>query len=314
MAKKFISFLVAFFLLCTAISCAREEGEQKKICEAFASFEYSENYAFLTYRQLHVGKKVISLGDLKYEGKDCKIAFLEKDGAYAYALDGKEIISSDVESSSEENQITAVDVLFIKYADWSIQKVGSFEAVGRIITVAHFSGKLYFRALTPLGDKLEQGYYVFDLTEKSVELIKCETLEDQLGFDIEESADKNRSEKYSIEYYNNDLMGLLSGNRIKITDRQTGQSRILEKSIMHTFEEGEKILSFGEIHCAGFVEAYEKDGEIYLASMYLTDGGVGETTHIFIVKYNFSEHTAKFYTSVKIEDEYPESVYDLVVL
>jgi len=303
--KKILGFVLSLIIIFSFSSCVNSNEKVEEIRNTFNSFENSDNYIFKTYNQLHIGKRVISLEDIKYNGEKCELIKLEKDGAYAYCYEISENESS--ESQVEENY--AVNLLYVNYLDLGVEFIDKIELPKKINSVYFKANDIIFL----FGFKNEESsmdaeYLIYNIETKQVSEIPSQEISQSDFF----TADKNRSEKYVIEHYNNDITTILTGNRLKITDKESGEVRILDESILYTCEEGTKILEFGELNCGGFGCAYEKDGEIFVSSIYLTDGLLGELCHVFIVKYNFDSHTVEFHTSVELS-VYPEHIDDMYI-
>ena len=213
-------------------------------------------------------------------------------------------------SSEETHEGVKVNLLFVEFKTLQARYISTFVLQSGVIAAEHYNNCIYFRVSNPKGKG--QLYFTYNLKTAETGMIPTDDLDADLGFDIEYSADHNRSSIYRIQSDNRDVSTFFTRNKVKITDKRTGESKSLSRSILKTFKEGKEILKIGKVDVGGFTETYEKDGIIYAVGYCCTDGSLGDPSHLFIIKYDFEKETAEYYTSVLFE-KYPEHVVDLYI-
>jgi hypothetical protein len=267
-------------------ACGHSEEKQQEITEMFASFGYENNFVLLGTDAIFYGEETIDLSQLKYEGMDCGAIVCMEDGFYAYAY--------------EEWYAPWVDLLWITYDDLTMTKVDRLEFKNGEQTskyngiVAYYNGAFCFNAHRDKDNRFV--YYVYDLKTKGM----TEYL-DEKPYGFAKYMDSGRSDKYELIYHDK-----MFNSYIEVIDKKTGERKKIENKLLTTCEEGKKIKKLSKI-CRGngFHVACEKDGEIYVANFYCTDGFLGEEKiHYFIMKYDFSSNTLQYYTSFLVENGY----------
>lgn len=275
---KISALLICSILLFCFSSCSSQKRIDR-IIAAFDSFENSENYIFSTSAGIYIGKRVIDSSDISYEGESGSVLYLESEGAYFYVF-----------KHDSQKDLT---LAYIDYNTLEVKFIDEISLPGALIAVTHYNNCFCFRTDDPNVDKFKQIYYVYDIATGEFSIVNT----NDKGYEnIEKRSDQNRSSKYFIEYYNNDPHHLHS--RLKITDKVTGESKIIDNSLLKSCNEGKRILSLGSIHIGGFSLSCEKDGYIYILNYYNTDGFLGTTSHYFIMKYDFGSNTMEYYTSI----------------
>ena len=291
--KKITSILLVL-LLCllpfNLTSCFNSEEKIQEIKDTFDSFENSDQYILITPKEIHVGKQITKIADLKYENEPCHIIYTLENGAYAYAC----------ESASD----LSVNIVFIEYDTFEIKLLSTVEIPSKIIIAEHYNNQLYFRMDDPKTEEVNQVYFVYDINTAQTHTIDT----DDITVDFEKSADHSRSDVFTI----NSHMGFLR-NYLRVTDKETGKSRKITNSQLTTCEEGKAIVKLGRINLGtGVTTAFEKDGDVYVLYYYITDGFLGDPCHCYIMKYDFDDNTMEYYTSIFFE-KYPESACDLYI-
>ena len=291
--KKITSILLVL-LLCllpfNLTSCFNSEEKIQEIKDTFDSFENSDQYILITPKEIHVGKQITKIADLKYENEPCHIIYTVENGAYAYAC----------ESASD----LSVNIVFIEYDTFEIKLLSTVEVPSQIIIAEHYNNQLYFRMDDPKTEEFNQVYFVYDINTAQTHTIDT----DDITVDFEKSADHNRSDVFTINRH----MGFMQ-NELRVTNKETGKSRNISNSLLNTCNEGKTIIKLGRRDLGlGPVGACEKNGDIYVAYFYITDGSWGDPSHCYIMKYDFDEHNLEYYTSIFFE-VYPEHVCDLYI-
>ena len=129
-----------------------------------------------------------------------------------------------------------------------------------------------------------------------------------------EQSDRDYEHYYNFERFSLSTIGTSSlfrkgfAHKFYITDNQTGMTRLLDESLLHTCEEGKNILSFGEDNVALLTWCgYEKDGYVYLLFSCRADNFFGEPVHYFIMKYDFDNECLDYHTSILFDTD-PEAI------
>ncbi len=294
--KRLLAIVLS--VICSLVcfsSCGNSEEKQQEITEMFASFGYEDNFVLRGTGAIFYGKETIDLTALEYEGMACIAIVCMQDGFYAYAYD--------------EWYAPWVDLLWITYDDLTMTKVDRLEFKNGTQTakmngiVDYYDGSICFNAHRDNDNRFV--YYVYDLESKTL----TEYL-DERPYGFGKYMDGGRSDKYELIYHSK-----MFNSYIEVIDKKTGESKKIENKLLKTCEEGKQIKKLGMWRRGtGFHEAYEKDGEIYVANFYCTDGFLGaEKTHYFIMKYDFAGNTLKYYTSFLAEYMYVE-LRELVIL
>ncbi len=292
-------FLCLCFIMLTC-SCANEKKQTETI-QAFASSENSENYIIRTEKCIYMHEKELLESDFLYEENPCEFVLLSEEGVYAYAY--------------SPLQEYLVNILFISYDTKEITQIGTLQLPDEVIAVTHHSSALYFRTIDPATDEFRQIYYTFHLETGESSSVYTEELRGSLGYDPEYARDFNRSEKYRIESFNNNIFSIFHGNRISVTNKETGERKILNTKLLQTCEEGKRIYELGKRkEIGGFYAAYEQDGIVYVEGYHNTFGSFSGPSpcHAFIMKYNFEGHSFSYHTAVYFED-YPGHILEIYI-
>lgn len=289
--RKTILFMALICLLASCmVSCTNTHKKQREIIQAFDAFPNAEEYILITADEICVGNQMISGEKVQYEGTRCHIIHSEADGAWAYANGGE----------------GKVNIVFFEYETETATLIDSITVPGGVIAAEQYGGEFYFRADDPDTEEFKQIYFVYNLETKETRTVAT----DALPIDIETSGDHNRSSLYTIQIAATSSM---EECQMTVTKNETGEVKTIDNSLLETCEEGKAILAFSpKRNISGCTAAYEKDGDIYLAYLYITDGFLGSPCHYFILKYDFDSHTAQYYTSIYFQ-HFPESAYDLYI-
>ena len=288
--RKLVTVVLAVCLLASGmISCTNSKEKQQRIIDTFNSFTNAKEFVLITNDDIRLGDTVIDRDRVQYEGTHCLFIFSEADGTWAYANGGE----------------GKVNIVFFEYETETATLVDSITVPGGAFAAEQYGGEFYFRADDPDTEEFKQIYYVYDPDTRETRTVGT----DDLPIDIEKSGDHNRSSLYTIQ---SDMTSSME-NKLIVTKKETGETKTVDSSILKTCDEGQTILSFtGHWNISNSTTAYEKDGDIYVAYFYITDGFLGAPCHIFIMKYDFDSHTAEYYTSVYYE-LFPESIIDLYI-
>ena len=271
-------------------SCINSERKIQKVKDTFDSFENSDEYILITRDEIHVGKRIVNISDVQYDGNPCHIVFTKGNGAYAYSF------AQDAKLS--------VNIVYVDFETLGVRLLSNIEVPSKIIAAEHFHNALYFRMDDPEVDEFKQIYFVYDL-----ETMKTQTVDaDALSFDIETSGDHNRSQVFSIEVESGAF-----NTQLRVTRKDTGESKVIDNALIDTCAEGKTIVKLGKNGLGtGCSTAYEKDGDIYVLYFYLADGFLGEPCYAYVMKYDFAGHTMEYYTAIYFET-YPENICDLYI-
>ena len=287
---RIATLLMTIALVLGFVSCINSPQRQQKIMEMFDSFPKSDQYILATKDKILVGEKEIDLNSVKYNGERCHLIAAEETGAYAYFRSGQ-----------AEN---SVGIVYISYAPVEVQLLTTVENLPSILVTEYCESKLYFRVSDPQSNR-NQLYFIYDILSGESGYVDTNQQPD----DFESSADHHRSSVYTICIDQND-----GGNCLRVTKKETGETKIIDNTLIGTCEEGKQILDMARVPelGRGCSTAYEKNGDIYVLFLYTTDGFLGNPCHYYILKYNFENHCMEYYTSVFFET-YPEVIKDLYI-
>ena len=298
---KYIIFLLLLAILtlhCT--SCTDSEEKIQKSKDTFASFDNSEQFVFVIDDEIRVGNRVTKISDIIYNGDPCNLIYPDINGMYVY--------------SAESHMDTSIDIVYVEYESLETTLIKSLSLPKKLITVNLINDIFYFRMDDPEVEEFKQMYFLYDMKTDQTSTADADDL-----IEYVEQSDRDYEHYYNFERFSLSTIGTSSlfrkgfAHKFYITDNQTGMTRLLDESLLHTCEEGKNILSFGEDNVALLTYCgYEKDGYVYLLFSCLADNFFGEPVHYFIMKYDFDSHTAEYYTSVYYE-LFPDSIIDLYI-
>ena len=286
---RVLAILIMAALMLSLVACTNAPQRQKKITEMFDSFPKSDQYILALKDKILMGDKEIDLNSVTYNGKRCNVIAVEENGAWAYFSSGE-----------AENTL---GIVYITYDPVEIQLLTTVENFSYVIHTEYCENKLYFRVSDPENDR-KQRYFVYDVLNGESVYIDTNKMPD----DFERTVDHHRSAVYTMQRGFND-----SENYLTVTKKETGETKTIDNSLIGTCEEGKQILAMakGAELGTGCSTAYEKNGDIYVLFLYVTDGFLGSPCHYYILKYNFENHCMEYYTSVFFDD-YP-SILDLYI-
>lgn len=272
--KKFILFLWIILIVFSFTSCFGY-SDPEEVEEMFTSFNHSENYALLTHFQLVVNGEHYERSEIKYNGKDTDIVFLEESGFYSYAY-------------SEEDSI--IEFLFTTYYNFEVTKLGEMTLPTTEFVHSYFYNNCFWiRMHANPDDEVDFIHYCWSTLEKTGHLVDNYDFYNCLP-------DYNRSNDYTFSYKSS-----LFIEELTIVNNDTGVEKKINKSILKTFEEGIKISNSNSSTRFRPDRVYAIDDDIYFISSF----GVGplSTTayYIYIVKWNFNTEECTFVTSTRFD-------------
>lgn len=262
-------------------SCGSSDKKSQELKEAFAPFESSDQYVFISERKLYVGNRITNLSDITYEGNQCHMIYPAESGMYAY--------------SAESNSDLSIDLVYVAYDTLEATLIKSLFLPEEIITVNLINEIFYFRMDDPETDEFKQIYFLYDMKNDQTSTIDAG---DYVEF-VEQS-DRDYEHYYNFERFSLTTIGSSSvfnnrfDKKLYITDNRTGRTKLLEESLLDTCEEGKMLRSFDTFFDCSC--AYEKDGYVYL--LFGHSNGLFGMNHYFIMKYDFESHTLEHYASI----------------
>ena len=286
-----------------------------QMIDAFSSLPYTDRYVFCGHGKIHVGERVIDIGDIDCGGAYCQILFCEDEGAYGYYNEtvGSLAICNVVYVDYETLTPTLISRLVLQDDEWDDY-------------VYFYQNTIYFRDNYKLeGDRnFYARFYRCDLSTRIFEKVENEEIAElEIVRKALASKDQTRSSLYDIEYYDPteemvdeaNLPAFLYGYAaiwglfanppcLKITHKETGEVKyVTEQNFCEWANEALPFRSWWKEVPRG--AAYERDGEIYLMSA-VGIGFFGFPSYVYIVKYDFDKESFEYYTCFYVE-EYPES-------
>ena len=268
MKKAFVSvvlILCMFFLT----SCYPDQEEVRIM---FESFEQSDDYVLLTLEELVIGGVHYKRSEIKYNGKETTIVFLEQNGYYSYTYDEIDF---------------HVEFLFTTYDDFNTVVIGETTLPNKEKNSFYADDCFWFRFYDSA--KEEQDYYGWSVIDKTPRIV------DDFDHDYEYSEDNNRTKDYTLHHESK-----IYGSWHEITDNKTGEKKRLDKSVLDTFEEGRKLKEYYNAETVFSPGQYFSPGQVYIigddvyfvAALYV---GILEE-YRYVVKWNFNTEECEFIT------------------
>lgn len=282
--KKILVTILCFALLLSLTACG---NQQQDIALMFESFDNSENIILLTAFELVVNGKHYDLDNIKYNDQRCNIVLLDENGFYSYTY----------------NQDTlSVEFLYTLYETFDATSLGTEILPSEIINAFWGDNCFWFRMDDPDTEEFKQQYYSWCVDTKQINIVVSDSISD----DYEYAIDSNRSTRYSFTYTSK-----LFGNYLEITDNESGITKKVDRFVLNTFVEGKKIKKANSSTAFNIAHAFEKDGYIYLASIFGVNL-LGDPCYCYVYKWDFESEKAEFHTSVFFES-YQEWVSDMYI-
>ena len=282
--KKILVTILCFALLLSSTACVNQNQD---IALMFKSFDNSENIILLTAFELVVNGTHYDLDNIKYNDQRCNIVLLDENGFYSYTY----------------NQDTlSVEFLYTLYDMFDTTSLGTEILPSEIINAFWGDNCFWFRMDDPDTEEFQQQYYSWCVDTKQVTIV----VSDSISNDYEYAKDSNRSTRYSFTYTSKPF-----GNYLEITDNESGITKKVDRSVLNTFEEGKKIEKANSSTIFNIAHAFEKDGCIYLASIFGMNP-LGDPCYCYVYKWDFESEKAEFHTSV-IFESYQEWVSDMYI-
>lgn len=271
--------LLTFSLLLSLGACINSKRKQEKIKETFSSFDNAQDYVFVTHSPncLYVGENVIDMDQLTWQGRKCAYIGTATDCAYFFAY---------CEQSDSE-----IELLRLSYQTLELSLVTAIEAQNKILDADYYHGELYF-TVKAASDGGDVSYLIYNTLTQESRIGDAKTVSNDMFRDF-----------VTDEYIITDET---DKNMARIINKQTGEEKAVGYPLLKTCEQGKKIYALGDVYlCNGPMDAYEKNGEIFLVYIYLVDGFLGYPCYAYVMKYDFDSHTMAYYTSVYMEN-FPE--------
>ena len=285
--KKMLISVVCIVLVFSLTACGNNERQKQEIASMFESFDKAENIILLTCFDLVVNETHYDLDEIKYNGQQCHIVFLEENGFYSYTYN---------------QDVLSVEFLYTLYEDFETISIGTEILPSEIINGFFADNCFWFRMDDPNTDEFKQMYYSWNVNTKEVDIVATGDISE----DYEVSKDCSRSERYSFSYTSTFFKDYLD-----VTDNETNVTKRIDSSILSKFEEGKKIKDANSSTKFGVEQVFEDDGNIYLASFFGVDF-LGDPCYCYVYKWNFETEECEFYTTIYFES-YQEWVTDMYI-
>lgn len=288
MFKKIITAILGISLILGLTSCGYSEKKQEKVAAMFDSFPKMQQSIILTNHKLVIGDKHYDLSEIKYEGKECNILFLEETGFYSYTYNQEDL---------------SVQFLFTKYENFENTLLGTDTLPSKIINDFWGNNCFWFRMDDPATEEFKQMYYTWNIETQQTAIINSEEVSDNYEY----SADNNRSPQFSFQ--RNDKM---FNDSLDITDNNTNTTKRIDKSILKTFDEGKQIKKNALEPGFDISHVFEKDGDIYFISYYGVEAW-GDPCYYYVVKWNFEKETCELYAYIYF-DQFQDWIVDMYII
>lgn len=287
--KKVISVLmVILFTVSCFSSCAGYE-DPEEIAAMFDSFGKSENYVLLTCFELVIKGERYKRTDIKYKGESTYIVFLDEQGFYSYSYRDTDL---------------CVKFLYTTYDGFKTTELGEAILPAEKIISFYRDNCFWFRMDDPSIEQFRQMYYCWDTVSKTGAAVD----RDDVTKNYENSEDNGRTKDYTLDYHS----GFFGGSRMEITENSTGTKKVIDRSVLKTFEEGRKIDDANSSTVFTPAQVYIIGDDVYFVSGFGV-GFLGDPHYYYIVKWNFYTEECTYITSVYF-DYFQEWVDDVIIL
>ena len=277
--------MITFMFLMSA--CYSSEKKLLEIQDMFNSFNHSSDYVLLTHFELVVSDKHYIRSDIKYNDKVQNIVFLEQEGYYSYTYD---------------EDIFYVELLFTTYENFETKLLGTLNIPETIINAFWFNNSFCFRMDDPEVKEFKQIYYCWNIMDK--ESYYLDTINE-----IEYSIDNNRNGDYSLKRNSK-----VFNDTLEITNKKTSIKKVIDISILDSFDEGKKIKSAHRKFSYTFnpLQVYIIENDFYFVSAIGADF-LGNSHYHYIIKWNFETEECSYISTIYF-DYFQEWVDDLIIL
>ena len=172
--------IVAIMLSCVSCSLPFSVGQTtpEDVETMFNSFNKSEDYVLLTHFELVIKGEHYDRSEIKYNGKETNIVFLEEDGFYSYTYSAEDLL---------------VEFLYTTYDSFETIELGEATLPKKIINSFYGDNCFWFRIDDPSTDKFKQIYYCWNVVDKTKKIV------DEFPYSVL-SVDNNRSSGYTVDY------------------------------------------------------------------------------------------------------------------
>ncbi len=289
--KKIALVLVLILLVLSLSACISWVVSDEDIQEMFDSLENSTNYVLLTHFELVIKGVHYLREDIKYNGKDTIIVFLEQDGYYSFAFSKQDFV---------------VEFLFTKYENFEVTKLGEANLYTDVINSFFGDDCFWLRIDDITTDEFNQVYYCWNVTKKTGEIIA------DVDRSYEYSESSNRNSDYTF-YYPSSILSFFT-QRVEITNKNTGETKIIDGSKAKFFDKHENISSASLIRTGGASSPYVIGDDIYFIGGVDTGPDLwGDAQLNFIYKWNFNTGEYTYVTYVRF-DHFQEWFDDMIIL
>ena len=280
--------IVAIMLSCVSCSLPFSVGQTtpEDVETMFNSFNKSEDYVLLTLFELVIKGEHYDRSEIKYNGKETNIVFLEEDGFYSYTYSAEDLL---------------VELLYTTYDSFETTELYETELPSKMLDGCHYVDNCFWLRLDdPSTDKFKQIYYCWNVVDKTEKIV------DEFPYSVL-SVDNNRTKDYTFIYHSGAF-----NNTLDIIDNDTGVNKIITKSILRTFEEGKQISRLNSSVVFAPKQVYVIGDDIYFTAS-VGIGFLADIQYYYILKWNFNTEECTFITSTRF-DKFQEWVDDMIIL
>ncbi len=278
-------FLVVPTVLLCFLLCSCSGADPQDVIITFDSFENKEGVILASKDMIYVNGAWSD--PLEYLGDPATVLMLEENGAYAFVQD----------ADSYE-----VSLLFFDYADLSAEVITSIELPDSVISSGYTGTELFFRTQDP--NASSQIYTLLSLETYETRRIADDDSEFQTVLSAEGDPCDCCAGRYSAVRNDENVAGLIvRGGRLKITDTETEEEKVVDSRLVKSCEEGKALLKLegGLRRLLGFSEAYENDSGLFLLNCIEVYTLGKESCYYIVFKYDFESDTVEYYSSVFME-------------
>ena len=273
--KKLFSIFGIILLMFTMASCSLSEKDIKEIDDMFKSFEHNSNYVLLTCFELVICDEHYNRSEIKYNEKVSNIVFLEQDGYYSYTYDEDSLY---------------VEFLYTTYKNFETILLGTTNVPEKIINAFWDNNVYCFRMDDPETEEFKQIYYCWDIKDKKTYILDTND-------EVEYSEDNNRNHDYLLKHNSK-----IFNDTFEITNKETNVKKIIDISILDSFDEGKKIKKANKKFNVTFdpSQVYIIENDFYFVIGFCP-GLFGGKDYHYIFKWNYETEECSYISTINFE-------------
>lgn len=270
-------------------SCVRSVTGEKseEIAEMFQSFPQSNDLVLLTRHELVIRGVRVARDDIKFNGLYSPIVSLDSDGFYSYVIDDTTL---------------RMTFLYTTYADFKAEVLGEVTLPSKLSFSCFFYDESFrYRLSVPVDDHYESICYCWSIKDR--EAVETEYFDPYSP----EDCTNYRDSDYTIT-----SESLPFRTKLKITEKSTGITKTVDKTILNTFTEGKQIKRSHSSTSFVPERAYVVGDDVYFTAFFGVDGWADDL-YIYVLKWNFRTEECSFVGYVHF-DSYQKRVDDFIIL